>query len=160
MKRVLCSVIAALGLLGGAVAMPMAGAAPVLSSDSQGYIDSTARCTAPDKAVAFGQTSASRIAICVTPQGAYQYRGVRTRDGAKLITDAKQSGDGFVIDNDGISYLVTEKSLVVSADSDAKVIREETMLDYHRPQASAAAPTTTTTTKPLPPPMAAEVGGN
>jgi hypothetical protein len=147
-----------------AVGVPSALAAP--ATDDQGYVDSTARCTTPATVVAFGNTNASRVAICKTPGGQYEYRGVRVRDGAKLIIPASQSGDGgFVADNEGVTYLVTPKSLVVSAGN--TVIREEPMVDFHRPEtpaAPAAPPTTTPTTTtipttPLPPPLPAEVGG-
>jgi hypothetical protein len=157
-----------------------ATAAP--TTDDQGYVDSTARCTAPNSAVAFGSTATSRVAICKTAGGQYEYRGLRVSDGAKLIVPASQSGDGYASENDGITYTVTSKSLVVSAGNN--VIREEPMVDFHTPgttaaqaetPAPAAPPTTTaptsatttptsttatpTSTTPLPPPLPAEVGG-
>lgn len=90
--------------------------------------------------------------------GKYEYRGVRLRDGAKLIVPATRNDDGaFRVENAGIEYLVTSKSLVLSAGE--KVIREEAMVDFHRPGAPAPAATPTPTT-PLPPPLAAEVGGS
>ena len=110
-----CSVLLAVGL-------PLATAAP--ATDGQGYIDSTARCITPDTVVVFGSTDSSRVAICRTPGGQYQYRGVRVRDGSKLILPASQSGDGgFVADTDGVAYMVTANSLVVTARN--RVIREE-----------------------------------
>src|SRR3954469_4985947 len=140
-----------------AIGASSAYAAP--GTDDQGYVDSTARCTSPATAVAFGSTETSRVAICKTPGGQYEYRGVRVRDGARLIVAASPSGDGvFVADNDGITYTVTPQSLVVSLGG--KVIREEPMVDFHGPGAPAApAPPTTTPTTPLPPPLPAEVGG-
>jgi hypothetical protein len=142
-----------------AVGVPSASAAPV--TDDQGYVDSTARCTTSATTVAFGSTDASRVAICKTPGSQYEYRGVRVRDGAKLIVSASQSSDGgFVAENDGVTYLVTPKSLVVSVGN--KVIREEPMADFHRPEtpaAPAAPPPPTTPTTSLPPPLPAEVGG-
>jgi hypothetical protein len=148
-----CSVLLTIGL-------PSASAAP--AADDQGYVDSTARCTPPNTAVLFGSTDTSRVAICKTPGGQYEYRGVRVRDGARLIVPAWQSGDGYVADNDGMTYLVTSKSLVVSVGN--KVIREEPMVDFHGPETAQAPaappPTTTTPTTPLPPPLPAEVGGS
>src|SRR5664279_3217648 len=93
-----------------AIGVPQAMAAP--ATDSQGYVDSTARCSSPDTAVAFGSTDASRVAICQTPGGKYEYRGVRLRDGAKLIVPASASGSGFAAENDGITYTVTSSALV------------------------------------------------
>jgi hypothetical protein len=136
-----------------AIGAPSASAAP--SADDQGYLDSTARCTSPSTAVLFGSTETSRVAICRTADGRYQYRGVRLSDGAKLIVPAAESGNGFVAENGEISYLVTAKSLVVSVGHN--VIRDEPMVDFHSPGASAL-PTTPTT--PLPPPLPAEVGGD
>lgn len=147
-----CSVLLAIGL-------PSATAAP--TTDDQGYVDSTARCSSPATAVLFGSTDTSRVAICKTSGGQYEYRGVRVRDGARLIVPASQSGDGFVADNDGVTYLLTAKSLVINLGD--KVIREEPVVDFHRPGTPAAPaappPPTTTPTTPLPPPLPAEVGG-
>jgi hypothetical protein len=140
-----CLVLFAIGALS-------ASAAP--AADDEGYVDSTARCTAPSTAVLFGSTETSRVAICKTADGRYEYRGVRLSDGAKLIVPAADSGNGFVAENGEISYLVTAKSLVVSVGH--KVIRDEPMVDFHSP-GTPASPTTPTT--PLPPPLPAEVGG-
>jgi hypothetical protein len=149
-------------------AMPSAVAAP--ATDDQGFVDSTARCTAPDTAVAFGSTATSRVAICKSPGGEYEYRGVRIRDGAKLIVPATRSADGiFVAENNGITYTLTASSLAVGVGK--QVIREEPVVDYHGPGTSptpTATPTPTPTatpsapptpTVPLPPPLPAEAGG-
>lgn len=150
------SIVAAAGLALVAAAMPAAVAAP--ASDDQGYIDSTARCESADATVLFGSTDQSRIAICTVSGGDYEYRGVRVRDGARLIIPATRSDDGsFLAENAGIEYLVTAKSLVLSAGE--RVIREEPMVDFHGPGASAADETPTSST-PLPPPLPAEVGGS
>jgi hypothetical protein len=153
------AVAAAVGSALLAIGLPAATAAP--DTDGQGYVDSTARCTTPATAVLFGSTETSRIAICKTSADQYEYRGVRVRDSAMLIVPASQSGDGFVADNDGVTYTVTAKSLVVRTGD--KVIREEPMVDFHRPGSSEAPaappPPTTTPTTPLPPPLPAEVGG-
>ncbi len=158
---------------------PVALSAPAY--DTQGYVDSTARCTAPNTAVIFGRTATSRVAICMSSNGEYQYRGVRVRDGAKLIVPASRSSDGaFTAANDRFQYMVTSRALVIS--SGTRVIRDETMLDFHRPGATTVptttvptttVPTTTaptatapsapaapTPTTPLPPPLAAEEGGS
>lgn len=138
-----------------AVVLPAAAAAP--ATDDAGFVNSTARCSAPDTAVLFGSTTSSRIAICKTLDGHYEYRGVRVSDGAKLIVPAEGSGnDSFVAQNAATSYLVTPKSLVVSEGN--RVIREEPMVDFHSPQAPAPTSATPTSTTPLPPPLPAERG--
>ena len=129
-----------------AIGIPLAIAAPtaVPPSDAQGYVDSTARCTKPDTAVVFGTTDTSRVAVCKTAAGAYEYRGVRVRDGAKLITTATQTSDStFVAKNDGVTYTVTPTALSVTAGG--STFRTESWLDYHGAQAPASA---TTSTKP------------
>jgi hypothetical protein len=142
---------------------PSAEAAP--ESDSQGYLDSTARCASPATAVIFGSTESSRVAICEQSDGSYSYRGVRVRDGARLVLPATRSGSGYVAENDGLSYTVTSDSLVVS--SGDEVVRDEPLLDVHEPGGSGALPETVTTSTPatsatsstpLPPPLPAEAG--
>ena len=173
-----------------AVGLPLALAAPtaVPPADSQGYLDSTARCTKPDTAVVFGTTETSRVAICKTPGGEFEYRGVRVRDGAQLIVTASRTSAGaYVASNDGVTYTVTAKALSVSADGEN--VRTESWTDFNNPQSPADSTPSTATTKPstsgsatpsnaatvsapntaaapstanvpLPPPLPAEVGGN
>ncbi|MCV6999649.1 hypothetical protein [Mycolicibacterium alvei] len=153
-RRCLTAVVTA-GITLLAVGVASASAAP--AADARGYVDSTARCASADATVLFGSTDASRVAICSASGGKYEYRGVRLRDGATLMAPATRSDDGaFRVENAGIEYLVTAKSLVLSAGE--KVIREEAMVDFHRPGAAPATASPTPTT-PLPPPLAAEVGG-
>jgi hypothetical protein len=153
-----------------AIGTPLAAADP--ATDALGFLDSSARCAAPNAAVAFGSTANSRVAICKSPAGQYGYHGVRVSDGAKLIASATASADGsYVAKQDGVTYTVTSSALVVS---DANgVIRREPMVTYHGPKtaqspsAAAQAPTTAPAApqtsaepaKPLPPPLPAEVGG-
>ena len=106
----------------------LASATAAPTADDQGYIDSTARCTSPSEAVVFGSTETSRVAICAS-DGEYEYRGVRLRDGARLIVPASKTTDGYTAENDGITYRVTADSLIVSAGT--RVIRDETMIDFH-----------------------------
>ena len=122
--------------------VPLALAAPTAAppSDGQGYVDSTARCTKPDTAVVFGTTDTSRVAICQTAAGGFEYRGVRVRDGAKLIlTATKTTGDSFVAKSDGVSYTVTPEALSVT--SGGNTFRTETWTDFHTPQAPAKSST-------------------
>lgn len=145
-----------------AIGVPLAIAAPTAAppSDGQGYIDSTARCTKPDTAVLFGTTDTSRIAICQTAAGAFEYRGVRVSDGAKLIATATQSStDTFVVKNDGATYMVTPKALSVTVGGNT--VRTESWIDFHgtsKPGTSSsattsgtAAPTTSGTAAPSTP---------
>ncbi|MDY6869329.1 MAG: hypothetical protein SV966_01730 [Actinomycetota bacterium] len=157
------SVAAAAGTALLSFGTPPAAAAP--SSDAQGFIDSTARCAPPSTAVAYGRTDSSRIAVCKSPDGKYQYRGVRVRDGAKLITAATATGDGeYVATNNVATYTVTSEALTISMGDD--VVREEAMLEFHGPAAATTpaspgagpAPATPTPTTPLPPPLPAEAG--
>ena len=122
-----------------AIGIPLALAAPtaVPPSDAQGYVDSTARCAKPDTAVLFGTTETSRVAICKTAAGTYEYRGVRVRDGAKLITTATKASDStFVAGNDDVTYTVTPTALSITAGGGT--YRNEAWLDYHGVQAPAA----------------------
>lgn len=145
-------------------AAPSAAAAP--ASDGSGYLDSTARCGPPGTAVVFGSTPTSRVAICRTPGGGYEYRGVRVRDGARLVLPAtRSSGDTFVAENSGVTYTLTANTLVVKAGN--QVIREEPVTDWHRSDTSESAgapspapePSPSPSPTPLPPPLPAEVGG-
>ncbi|MDT5110638.1 MAG: hypothetical protein QOE20_2528, partial [Mycobacterium sp.] len=73
------AVAAAAGSTLLAIGVPQVMAAP--TTDASGYVDSTARCASPDTPVAFGSTDSSRVAICKSSSGKYEYRGVRLRDG-------------------------------------------------------------------------------
>ena len=133
-----------------AVGVPLAAytstAAPAAApqSDGEGYLNSTARCTAPSTAVMFGTTETSRVAICQTASGNYQYRGVRVSDGARLVTTAlKTSSDAFVANNDGVTYTVTPTALSVTASGNT--FRTETWTDYNGPEAPASTATSTPT---------------
>ena len=153
------SAAAAAGSVLLAVGMPWAAAAP--ATDDQGFVGSTARCATPTVAVAFGSTATARVAICKSPRGEFEYRGVRVKDGAGLILSATRSDDGaFVAENEGVEYTVTTKSLVVSEGT--RVIREESWVDFHGPEGPQAPSTsaTTSTSTSLPPPMPAELGGS
>ncbi len=103
------------GGVGAALSLGVPSAPADPSTDALGFVDSTARCAAPDTAVAFGSTATSRVAICKTSTGKYEYHGVRISDGAKLVVPASASADGgYVAQSDGITYTVTSSSLVVS----------------------------------------------
>jgi hypothetical protein len=133
----------AAGSVVAAVGIPLAIAAPtaVPPSDAQGYLDSTARCAAPDTAVVFGTTATSRVAICKTADGAFQYRGVRVSDGARLIVAATEtSGDSFIARNAGTTYTVTPTALSVTINGDT--LRTESWTDYHGSESPATSTAT------------------
>ena len=121
-----------------AVGVPLAMAAPtaVPPFDGEGYVNSTARCSKPETAVVFGTTETSRVAICETAAGDFEYRGVRVRDGARLIVAAPQSGDTFSAESEGVTYTVTTEALSVSVGGDT--FRTESWTDFHSPQAPAS----------------------
>lgn len=166
--RSAATVAATLALL--AAGTHAAFAAP--ATDDQGFVDSWARCASPSTAVAFGSTATSRVAVCSSTDGQYQYRGVRVRDGAKLAVDAEPSGDNaFVAKSDGVTYTISPTALRVSAGDE--VIRDEPWVTYSGPEAPASAPASptsttaptsttpsapSTSTTPLPPPLPAEQG--
>ncbi|MCG5434040.1 hypothetical protein LV457_17345 [Mycobacterium sp. MYCO198283] len=136
-----------------------AGAAP--ASDARGYLDSTARCTAPDVAVLFGSTATARVAICKAPDGDLTYRGVRLRDGAKLVVPATAGTNGtYVAESGGARYTVSRDTLTVSVGGG--LIRDEPLVDSHGASAPAApAPSAPSSAAPPPgPPLPAEVGGS
>ncbi|MDR3660885.1 MAG: hypothetical protein P4L86_10925 [Mycobacterium sp.] len=170
-----------------AAGVPVASADP--ATDSQGFVDSTARCPATATAVAFGSTAASRVAICKSAGGQYEYRGVRISDGAKLIAAATPDGrGGYTATSDGITYTVTSKALDISTGPQS--VRSEPMTFFRcggpvtgtgpgtpstAPAPANPAPTpaplgtpatpvtgapTAAPTTPLPPPLPAEVGGS
>lgn len=154
LPRLCAAAAASVALL--AIGVPSAAAVP--ATDTQGYVDSTARCASPNTVVEFGSTDKSRVAICQSDDGEYQYRGVRLRDGAKLILSATRSDDGaFVAENDGIEYTVAAKSLIISVGE--RVIREEPWTDFHSAGGAVTPQTKATPAPPLPPPLPAEEGG-
>lgn len=158
-SRLLLTSLAAAAASSALLLAGPANAAP--PSDGQGYLDSTARCASVSDTVVFGSTSASRVAICKTADG-LQYRGVRVRDGARLILPATQSGGAYAATRDGITYTVSSTDLVISAGS--RTLREETMLDFDgtaAPAESTSAPSTAPEPPPDDrPPLPAEVGGS
>ena len=132
-----------------AIGVPLALAVPtaVPPSDTQGYLDSTARCAKPDIAVVFGTTETSRVAICKTAGGEFEYRGVRVRDGARLIVAASRISDGvYVAKNDGVTYTVTSSALSVSANDDT--FRTQSWTDFNSPQAPASTTSGSTSATP------------
>lgn len=108
--------------------MPTVGAQPSFPTDDRGFIDSEVRCEAPRSAVAFGRTAQSLVAICVEPDGRYEYRGARLGDDAVLIVVAEPTVPGeFFAQKDGVTYTVTAKELVIETD---EWVRAEPVLQF------------------------------
>jgi hypothetical protein len=88
--------------------------APAPPTDSQGFVDSAARCDATQRAVAIARTERSAIVVCETAAGDYSYRGVRLQDGASLrLDDVRPIPAGFEARNDGTTYRLSPTELVV-----------------------------------------------
>ena len=101
-------------------------------SDGRGFLNSSARCSNSQVAVALGRTEQSLVVICKS-NNAYQYRGVRQSDGATLTLPAQPTTmGGFVASNDGVTYAVSPGQLLVT--SGETVVARESMIEYHQPQ--------------------------
>jgi len=122
-------------------ALPVAVAAPATTdaaapaTDEHGYVDSAARCPSAETAVALGHTRRSRVVICATANGEYEYRGVRVTDNAVLTAPADSTAEGFVAHADGATYTVSPTDLVVV--SGDRIIYRDTWIDYESSRFSA-----------------------
>ncbi len=126
--QLLCAAVM-LGL--SAVSVPTAAAEPSYPTDDRGFVDSEVRCEAPQSAVAFGRTEHSLVAICLDPDGHYEYRGARLSDDAALIVVAEPTVPGeFFAQKDGVTYTVTAKELVIKSD---EWVRTEPVLQFGAP---------------------------
>jgi hypothetical protein len=133
---------AVLGVALFTAAAPMAIAQP---ADEHGYTDSAARCDDDQTVVAYGRTSRALVAICVSPDGDLEYRGVRLSDQAALTMPATRSTDGQVTaTNDGVTYAVTPQLLLVSEGD--TVLYRGTWIEFAEPRFSGSAASTTPTT--------------
>ncbi|MDA4109078.1 hypothetical protein [Mycolicibacterium holsaticum] len=100
-------------------------------TDDRGFVASSVRCDAPQSAVSFGRTAQSLVAICLAPDGHYEYRGARLGDDAVLVVVAEPTVPGeFFAQKDGATYTVTAKQLVIKTD---EWVRAEPMLDFQTP---------------------------
>ncbi|WP_099023441.1 hypothetical protein [Mycolicibacterium palauense] len=142
--------------------LPVASAAPSTSAteseaavtgpftaDARGYVGTEAYCDESQTAAAYGRTARSLVVICADGDGGYEYRGVRTSDGASLVA-AAEAGDGdFVAEGDDATYTVSTTALTVT--SGGKVIYRDTWIEFQKPTYSAedtAAPTTSSSESP------------
>jgi hypothetical protein len=117
----------------GVLSPAAAGAEPTITSDEQGYPGTEAYCDSTQLAVAFGRTARSLVTICTTPEGGYEYRGVRINDEAGLTLKAIATSGGFVAANDGVTtYTITPQQLLVT--DGGKVIYRDTWVEYEQPR--------------------------
>jgi len=106
-------------------------AAPI-TMDDRGFFNSKARCEGPQSAVAIGRTERSLVVVCKSPNGDYEYKGVRFSDGAALsVRDVSVTAGRYEARTDGATYAVSSKELVVTS-GDATLARDA-MVEYRDP---------------------------
>ena len=111
--------------------LPTVAAQPSYPTDDRGFVDTKVRCEAPQSAILFGRTEQSLVAICLEPDGHYEYRGARVGDDAVLTVVAEPTVPGeFFAQKDGVTYTVTAKQLVIRIDGD---VRTEPVLQLGAP---------------------------
>lgn len=117
----------------GRTGQPTAPApAPAIAMDSRGFVNSKARCEGTQSAVAIGRTKRSLVVVCKSPNGTYEYNGVRLSDGAVLtLKDVSVTPSGFEAHNDGATYAVSSKELVATS-ADA-ILARDAMVEYRAP---------------------------
>ncbi|WP_231737617.1 hypothetical protein [Mycobacterium sp. IS-1742] len=118
----------ALALAPGATADPSSD----FVTDDRGFVGTAAYCQGAAEATAFGRTQDALVAICSSPDGQLQYRGVRLEDDAALMLDAAAAGaGGYSAENEGVVYWVTATELVVT--SGDTTLHRQPMIEYRRP---------------------------
>ncbi|UXA16909.1 hypothetical protein [Mycobacterium sp. SMC-4] len=96
--------------------------------DSQGFVDSQARCPIGQDAAAIARTARATIVIC-DDDGDYTYRGVRSADGAFLeVDDVRPMPAGFEARNGETTYRLSPAELVVI--SGETLQSRDPMVDY------------------------------
>jgi hypothetical protein len=155
--RILPVALASAAVAAAALLVPAAAADPTgtstadYPSDEYGYTDSAARCDAAQTVMEFGRTSRALVAICVSPDGQLEYRGVRLSDQASLTMPASRGADGAITaSNDGVTYAVTPERLLVSEGD--SVLYRDGWIEFQEPRFSAGAssPSATSSTTPTP----------
>lgn len=93
---------------------PAPAPAPTPVMDELGFVDSEARCTSDEQAVAIARTESAAVVVCRDNDDDYVYRGVRLSDGASLqLDDVRPMTAGFEARNDGTTYRLSATELVV-----------------------------------------------
>ena len=97
--------------------------------DDHGFVNSTARCSAGQQAVAIARTARSAMVVCREADGTYEYTGTRLRDGASLrLDDVLAIPAGFEARNDGTTYRLSATELVVIAGED--LLSRDAIVEY------------------------------
>lgn len=107
-----------------------AAIAGVSGTDSQGFVDHSARCDAGSTPAAAIRTANSLAIVCETAPGSYYYRGERLSDGAQLqLANAVPAGGGFDAVNpaDGARYQVRPDQLTISS---SRATESDPALEY------------------------------
>ena len=95
--------------------------------------------------MAFGRTSRALVAICVSPDGQLEYRGVRLSDQASVTMPADRGADGAITAaNDGVTYAVTPELLLVSEGD--SVLYRDGWVEFREPRFSGGTPSSSTAT--------------
>lgn len=138
-------------LVPAAVADPTGTSTADYPSDEYGYTDSAARCDAAQTVMEFGRTSRALVAICVSPDGQLEYRGVRLSDQASLTMPASRGTDGAITAaNDGVTYAVTPERLLVSEGD--SVLYRDGWIEFQEPRFSPGASSSSATSSATPTP--------
>lgn len=92
---------------------------PISGADWQGFVaDLGARCNANDPAMVIAANATSRVAVCLTVDHRYYYRGSRISDGVALeLEDPTPTTNGFLAFNHGTTYEVSPFGLVITSTS-------------------------------------------
>lgn len=112
------------------------------TADRQGYVNTEARCDDKQTLMAYGRTERSLVAICVDPDGALEYRGVRLSDKSSLTIPATRGANGtLVASNDGVTYSVSPTVFLVSEGDN--VIYRDSWIEFQQPRFPAGTPSAT-----------------
>lgn len=155
--RIVPVALASAAVAAAALLVPAAAADPTETStadypsDEYGYTDSAARCDSAQTVMEFGRTSRALVAICVSPDGQLEYRGVRLSDQASLTMPASRGADGAITaSNDGVTYAVTPELLLVSEGD--SVLYRDGWIEFQEPRFSAGESSSSATSSVTPTP--------
>jgi hypothetical protein len=112
--------------------IPPTATRPAFAVDEKGFVNTGARCSGSQTAVATGRTLGSLVVICGDADGRYGYLGLRLSDDAMLTTSARVTPDHeFLAQNANVIYSISPVELVIT--TGGKVLKREPMIDYRGP---------------------------